>query len=87
MRGAGLAQPGHRVPVTGSGVRKHSGSGSDQARPDLNRNQSESSLGAGIQVANDDLSSLSGSFQCYFCPIYDRFLCMITLITDNLTIG
>ena len=86
VRGAGLAQPGHRVPVS-SGVRKHSGSGSDQARPDLNRNQSESNLGAGIQVANDDLSSLSGSFQCYFLSNLWQILCMITLITDNLTIG
>ena len=62
VRGAGLAQPGHRAGAgSGSGVRKHSGS--DQARPDLSRNQSESNLGAGIQVANDDLGSLSGAFQ------------------------
>lgn len=65
VRGAGLAQPGHRAGAgggSGSGVRKHSGS-DQQARPDLNRNQSESNLGAGIQVAKDDLGSLSGAFQ------------------------
>ena len=85
VRAAG--PPCHRAGPGSSSARKLSGSGPDQARPDLNRNQSESSLEAGIQVAKDDFGSLSGAFQFYFSSFFMSASCLSFNTIDDVTLG